>query len=970
MNTNTDLESIFSQAIGLSDAASRGDFLDDACDGNVALRNRVSALLDANQKTDSFMGEPAGLLPRDIEELAPESSPIGEQAGDMVGRYKLLQQIGEGGMGTVFMAEQVEPVRRRVALKIVKPGLDTKEVIGRFESERQSLALMNHPNIAQVLDGGTTAQGRPFFVMELVKGITITDYCNEQRLTTRDRLQLFAQVCDAIQHAHQKGVIHRDIKPSNVMITEIDGEAVPKVIDFGIAKAVDQTFTDKTVFTRYGEFIGTPSYMSPEQAALSGTDVDTRSDVYSLGALLYELLTDAPPFPSEQLKTKNREEMCRVIREELPRDPSDAIDTLVASHATTVAQSRQTTLRELRSQLRGELDWVVIRSLEKSRERRYPTATAFADDVRRYLQNEPVLARPVTTAYRLRKFIAKHRSSVVVATAMVLTLLLATLISSMMAIKANREREIADGEVESLGGVVNFINDSLLALGDPAVEADREIRLRTVLDQAAHRLDQGGAMKPRVEASIRSTIGQTYYGLGEYPRAVAHLRRAHELDVANFSTVDRRTVFSAIRLASALMGAAEFHEVGKLLDVYQPMSQSLLGSQHEWTLELQRIAAARYEAIGELDQAQSLLEELSKDATAGSDLNTKILRNLASVYQSQGRLDEALNTLKGIQEGIAGRDFDALSMAIANSLASIHVAQGDHASAANVYESSLPLAERVLGGQHAQTLTAKHGFALTLYSRQEFVEAERLLREVLEAQRANLGQQHPNTLATMHNLARLLQAQRKLDKAEDLLRTELKLRLAEMESSDPLTLNAASSLAFLQLSQGDYEHATNHYKFVAQTYSEEVGQEENAMIAQTMWGLCLHKSGNSSEAKNRLLEAKRVSENALHEHWLPGVVASLLGEIHQKLGDRLEAESALLDGYESLLHHDKDLPATWKPMGLRAATRRLAEFYESATDSADQARAKEYRDALAAMRSDEISTSNGRTRNTEDGFTN
>jgi len=347
---------------------------------------------------------------------APEQKTIvtlpTEKPGDRIGRYKLLQQIGEGGCGVVYMAEQEEPVRRRVALKVIKLGMDTKSVVARFEAERQALALMDHPNIAKVYDAGATETGRPFFIMELVRGTRITDYCDEAKLSTRQRLGLFIQVCQAIQHAHQKGIIHRDLKPSNILVTINDNVAVPKVIDFGIAKATsDQRLTDKTLFTAYEQFIGTPAYMSPEQAVMTSLDIDTRSDIYSLGVLLYELLTGKTPFDPKALLEAGFDEMRRTIREKEPERPSTRLSTLIDAEATNLAHRRQIEAPKLIHQLQGDLDWIVMKALEKDRARRFETASALATDIQRYLRNEAVEARPPSAAYRFQKLVRRNKAA-------------------------------------------------------------------------------------------------------------------------------------------------------------------------------------------------------------------------------------------------------------------------------------------------------------------------------------------------------------------------------------------------------------------------------------------------------------------------------------------------------------------------------------------------------------------------------
>jgi serine/threonine protein kinase/tetratricopeptide (TPR) repeat protein len=414
----TKAESLFAQAIGIESAAERAAFLEQACGDDPKLQGEVAKLVGDYFRAGGFLEKPAvpGLATVDV-------SPTGERVGTLIGPYKLVQEIGEGGMGTVWMAQQTEPVKRLVALKLIKPGMDSRQVIARFEAERQALALMDHPNIAKVHDAGTAATGTPYFVMELVKGVPITRYCDEHRLTPKERLELFVPVCQAVQHAHQKGIIHRDLKPSNVLVASYDGKPVPKVIDFGIAKATGQQLTEKTLITGFGNVVGTLEYMSPEQAELNQLDIDTRSDIYSLGVLLYELLTGSTPLDKKRLHQVAMLEVLRIIREEEPPRPSTRLST--TDELPAVAANRGLEPKKLSGVVRGELDWIVMKALEKDRNRRYETANGFAMDVQRYLADEPVLACPPSAAYRLRKFVRRHQAGLVMTATLLLVVLLA-----------------------------------------------------------------------------------------------------------------------------------------------------------------------------------------------------------------------------------------------------------------------------------------------------------------------------------------------------------------------------------------------------------------------------------------------------------------------------------------------------------------------------------------------------------------
>jgi len=677
-------EHIFAEAL-IVPPAERDRFLDNACRGNPALRERVEALLLAHESAGLFMA------PRETsaEERSGASASLQaamDQEGKRIGRYKLLQKLGEGGCGVVWMAEQQEPVRRRVALKVIKLGMDTKNVIARFEAERQALAMMDHPNIARVLDAGSTESGRPYFVMELVPGVPITKYCDQHNLSTTARLVLFGQVCYAVQHAHQKGIIHRDLKPSNILVTLNDGEPMPKVIDFGIAKATQGRLTDQTLFTAFEQFIGTPAYMSPEQAEMSGIDIDTRSDIYSLGVLLYELLTGRPPFDPKSLFQAGLDEIRRIIREVEPLRPSTRLNTLADGDRDTIARQRGLASAQLSVLLRGDLDWIVMKALEKNRNRRYETASGLAMDIQRHLQHEPVSARPPTTAYRISRLVRRNRFTVTAVGAVAFALVAGTIASTTQAARAKRAEHVANLErrkaIEERARAEDLLGFMLGDLRTQVAKVGRLDVLESVGDKAT------------AYFSARKAEGMDDPSLARYAKALTQIGEIR-MDQARYT--EAATAFSeAYKYTSALV-------------TRHPNDGDMLferGQAEYWNGFVQwrrgDLASAKNWYTQYRDTARALVSLDTASARGRSEL-AHGQHNLASLQAERGEFataqSEFISELKTLEELIAAHpeDFE-ISFRISDVhswLGDLAEQQGKYTDAAREYSIQSKLLEQL-----------------------------------------------------------------------------------------------------------------------------------------------------------------------------------------------------------------------------------------------------------------------------------
>jgi serine/threonine protein kinase/tetratricopeptide (TPR) repeat protein len=800
-------------------------FLDRACAGQPELRRRVEVLLEAHRESAT--------APHQTTDAVPPGGAV-ELPGRVIGPYKLLQQIGEGGMGTVFMAEQQRPVQRMVALKLIKPGMDSHQVIARFEAERQALALMDHPNIAKVLDAGATDTGRPYFVMELVKGVPLTKYCDERRLAPRERLELFIAVCQAVQHAHQKGIIHRDLKPSNVLVAQYDGPPVPKVIDFGIAKAAGPKLTERTLFTDFGAVVGTLEYMSPEQAELNQLDIDTRSDVYSLGVLLYELLTGTTPLERERLKAAALLEVLRAIREEEPPRPSTRLST--TDELPSIAANRGLQPRKLSGLVRGELDWVVMRALEKDRNRRYESASGLARDVERYLHDEPVQACPPSASYRLRKFVRRYRRPVAAATVLLLALVGGIAGTTWGLVEARRQRDAAETardeearqrqqafeqqgraeraealakerlaavtrqqerteeEAANARAVITFLQEDLLGQADLANQpglggqAGRKpnITVRELLDRAAWAIEGKFAKQPLTEATIRLTLGNTYRALGRYAEAQPHLERAVSLRTTHQGADHHDTLLSKSNLASLYVDRGRY-------DLAEPLY---------------------------LEVVKGHTEQLGEDAP--DTMASK--NNLATVYSWRGKYSVAEPLLEKLVEGFSaklGRG-DPRTVACIHNLARVYGHQKKYALAEPLFKEVVATSSK-WGADHPSALNCKSGLVGLYVDWKKFALAEPLCRELVKLRIAKQGASHPETLIGKYYLAEIEYGLQRNDQAEVLFNEVVDGFTALHGPTHTLTLLSKDGLANVYRSAGKYALAEPLHRQVVEVALEKLG---------------------------------------------------------------------------------------------------------------------------------------------------
>jgi len=891
-------------------AEKRGVFLDVVCADDPALRQRLEVMLAKLESNDSLMA---------TEAEAPRAGAAGnrsmipqEMVGQILGRYKLLEKIGEGGCGVVYVAEQTEPVRRRVALKVIKLGMDTKTVVARFEAERQALAIMDHPNIAKVLDAGATESGRPFFVMELVRGIRITDYCDQSNLATKDRLELFIKVCGAIQHAHQKGIIHRDIKPSNILVALHDGVPVPKVIDFGIAKATEGKLTDATVYTQLQQFIGTPAYMSPEQAELTGLDIDTRSDIYSLGVLLYELLVGRPPLDPNELLASGLEGMRKTIREKDPMRPSTRLGALGSDELTTTARRRSAEPPKLIHLLRGDLDWIVMKCLEKDRTRRYDTANGLAADLKRHLANELVTARPPSATYRFQKLWRRNKLLATATASVLLAVLAGTVVSLAQAYRARKEMHRAvNAEAQALvekanaQAALHFIQDEVLSQASPGYQADRDLKVRTLLDRVSERLDRSTGNQPLVEASIRQTLGSIYTELGDYTKALQHYEGALRLQRQYLGNNHRDTLRSLYGLAMAYWWGVGMEKADSLAKEGLEQSMRVLGEKDPLTLQFMLARAATQMMIGDM---------------SGAETESFLLRALQLHREVLGPDDP--RTLRVVYLIGVGSYLHFLD-----------------AKAAPLIADALERSTRVLGEKHPQTAGLMTGLAVAYANLNRLDEAEVLALRCADLRRSILGDAHPLTIASTLMLSRIYVLQQRFDKADLLTDQSLERVRNFAVESNPFLIWHLGSLGWHYLENGQVDRASTLCDLAMEAIKRKPDANPIAIprvLAQT--GAVRLAQQKYAEAEELLREAFKLAQ----KHW-PNTgytfyVMDLLGGTLAGQGKYSEAEPLLLAGYHGVLRCQSSMPLYLNPTRRVAESLdRLVQFYEARGKSAEAA---------------------------------
>jgi serine/threonine protein kinase/Tfp pilus assembly protein PilF len=782
----------------------------------------------------TFGAEPEGidrLLAMYLEESDSDEDALArasrnqllERPGGWIGQYKLLSVLGEGGMGIVYLAEQAQPIKRTVALKIIKPGMDSKRVIARFEAERQALALLDHPNIAHVHDAGTTNSGRPYFAMEYVEGLPITEYCDHHKLTIDERLKLFLKVCHAVNHAHQKGIIHRDIKPSNILVSTLDNQAVPKMIDFGVAKALGQSLTGRTLITEQGLLFGTPEYMSPEQANMAEHDIDTRSDIYSLGMLLYVLLTGALPFDAKNLREGGFDNILRVICETHPKTPSTRLTSL-GEEAKKVAENRRMEVQTLAKHLRKELEWIPMKAMRKERSERYRSALELADDIENYLKGNPLIAGPPSTIYRLKKFVRRNAALSSAVSTSVVTLIVGLIVATAMYVQADHARAEAQHISEFLQKSITF------SLNLRSVEG-KEITIRSILDTISEGLREEFQDQPLFEASVLKTLISAYGVLGLYELAESHAKRAIEINQTQLGPENIATQYSRYQLGWIYMLQGRYSEAEPLLTNSLASFELAFDEEYPDKLYCMAFLGWVYNSLGSFSEAEELFKWALETAlrTRGTEhhLVPFLMYMWASAHRIQGRYREAENLyLRGLE--IRRRAHNELhddTLFLKAGLGALYTDMGRYDEAEEFLQAALKGRRKVWGETHQETLWVMVELSWLYHSQGQYKKAEELLGPALETARQVLGETHLLSMYTMYSLGTLYLSQGRCDEAEPLLEKTLDNMCNVMGKDNWCTLRVMNALAKLYEAQEHYQKADSLFNETLKGRINKLGED-------------------------------------------------------------------------------------------------------------------------------------------------
>ncbi len=860
---------------------------------------KISRLLSIGEDEQDFSEVQEDVVdsPASSDSMTTKDEVI-ERLHTRIEGYRIIKVLGEGGMGIVYLAEQQYPVHRPVALKIIKPGMDSKRVMARFEAEQQALARLDHPNIAHVYDAGTTEAGQPYFVMEFVKGLPITEYCDRHKLAIEDRLNLFLNVCKAVQHAHQKGIIHRDIKPSNILVCSEQEDAIPKIIDFGVAKATSQPLTEHTLATEDSQLLGTPEYMSPEQVDMANEDIDTRSDIYSLGVLLYVLLAGVLPFDSGTFREGGIENIRKVIRETDPKTPSTRLNKL-GEEAKRIAENRQTEIGTLTKRLRKELEWIPLKAVRKERSERYRTASELADDIENYIKGIPLIAGPLRTSYKLKKFVRRNRVLVGGIIAVLVVLAVGIVVSTILALGQARARSEAQA-------VSDFLQNNVLGSLNLWQVHGEEITIRSILDATSQSLTEKLGDQPLVEASIRWTLSNAYGMLGLYKPAELEAERALEIRQAELGTENMETLHSTWQLGWLHIIQGHCYEAEPLLTKALTAFEDAFNEEHFSRLYCMDQLGFVYIFQGRFLEAEKLfvrgLDTIRRVLGSEHEYEPTFLLGLGYTYHYQGRYDEAERFLTeglDLSRRVRGEP-DLETMFCTYLLGELRCDQGRYKEAEKLLERAAETTRQVLGEQHPRTLLAISALGGMYYKQGRYEQAEQLIKGSVETFRCIGGDEDIHNLLSMHKLGVLYLRQDRCGLAEPLLDEMLEIGDRILGEENWFVLSVKTTLAQLYTVQGRYEEAEQLFDKILETQRRVLGDEHpHTLDSMNGSAVLLTKQKKHDDAERLFNEALNGRQNKLgDEH--PATLESRndLSVLYKEKGDYDKAESLLLEALE------------------------------------------------------------------------